>query len=175
MDLYEDYQMRSALKLAYLHAQKSTDRSTQIGAIVLVPEGAAVAWGTNTFPEGWIPTEADYERPRKYLVTEHAERNAIYMAAKVGVETEGCTLVSTWAACADCARAIVQAGFKTLVRHVPPSDDAVNRWLESVSLGDEIMRAGGVNIVNITGRIIGAPSILRDGQAFYPDLIGVGV
>lgn len=161
---------RTILGQCYRVATESPDTSTQIGAVIM-SKGGVVKYSTlscNGFVRGWEATEADYERPRKYLVTEHAERRAIYRAAMMGVPTLGATLYSTWAACADCARAIVEAGFARLVRHHPPVDEATERWLESVALGDEIMLAGGIEIVDIFGPIDEAFKILRGGEIFDP-------
>lgn len=154
----------------YREASNSPDTSTQLCAVV-ANKGGTVKWGTlsyNGFVHGWKPTVEDYERPRKYLVTEHAERRAIYRAAKLGIALEGCTLYCTWAACVDCARAIVESGITKLVRHYPPLDEATERWLESVSLGDQIMKNGGVKIVDIIGPIPEALPILRGGEIFDP-------
>ena len=55
------------------------------------------------------------ERPTKYLWMEHAERNAIYNAARAGTSTEGCSIYVQIMPCMDCARAIVQAGIREVV------------------------------------------------------------
>ena len=55
------------------------------------------------------------ERPEKYLWMEHAERNAIYNAARHGTQMQGCTLYVELLPCMDCARAIVQAGIREVV------------------------------------------------------------
>lgn len=163
---------RAILGQCYRKASDSPDTSTQIGAVITNNRGS-VQFSTlsfNGFVRGWSPTPADYERPRKYSVTEHAERRAIYHAARDGVCLYGSTLYSTWAACADCARAIVESGISRLVRHYPPQDETVDRWLESVSLGDEIMVAGGVEIVDVHGPIPEAFRILRGGEWFDPSI-----
>jgi dCMP deaminase len=50
------------------------------------------------------------------LYTEHSERNAIYNAARCGIQLEGCTIyISGMPPCADCARAIIQSGIKEIV------------------------------------------------------------
>ena len=54
------------------------------------------------------------EAPTKYLWIEHAERNAIYNAARAGMGLEGCTLYCETPSM-DCARAIVQAGIVQVV------------------------------------------------------------
>lgn len=161
---------RSVLGQCYRKATESPDTSTQLGSVIMDAEGY-IRWETcsfNGFVHGWVPTEADYERPRKYQVTEHAERRAIYKAAKFGVALEGATLYCTWAACVDCARAIVESGISRLVRHYPPLDDATERWLESVSLGDQIMKKGGVKVKDILGLIPESFPILRGGESFDP-------
>jgi len=148
----------------------SKDPSTQLAAVIVSPSGT-VKWSTmavNGMVNGWVERDGDWERPRKYQLVEHAERNAIYSAAKNGVHTKGATMYCTWAACVDCARAIVQSGITRLVRHYPPLDDATERWLESVQLGDSILKAGGVEILDIIGLIPEAFPILRGGEVFDP-------
>jgi len=157
------------LGLCYEAAIFSTDRSTQLG-VVLVKDGEPITstLSCNSFVRDWDPEEHDHERPRKYSLTEHAERRAIYMAARNGVATEGLTMYASWAACADCARAIVESGITTLVRH-SIVDENTEYWNESIALGDRIMEAGGVTVVDVTGYIPGAPPIIRGGKTFYPD------
>lgn len=161
---------KTILGQCYRTATLSPDTSTQIGAVI-VTEGGVVLSSTmayNGFARGWTPTEADYERPRKYQITAHAERRSIYKAARFGQALEGQTIYSTWAACTDCAIAIVESGLARLVRHHPPEDEAVNRWLESVALGDEILKAGNVEVVDIHGPIYQGFKILRGGEEFDP-------
>lgn len=166
----DDIYHRIILGQCYREATRSLDTSTQLGSVIMSP-GGLVNWSTlshNGFVHGWEPQAEDYERPRKYLVGEHAERRAIYKAAKYGIALEGATLYCTWAACVDCARGIVESGITTLVRHSPPRDEATERWLESVTLGDQIMKNGGVKIVDVIGRIPESFKILRNGELFDP-------
>ena len=71
-----------------------------------------VSTGYNSFPRGIDDNVAErQERPEKYFWFEHAERNAIYNAARIGVSTKGCTMFLTCdIPCADCARGIINAG-----------------------------------------------------------------
>lgn len=165
-----DLNYKVLLADVYKLAVQSSDPSTQIGAFIVSSEGQN-EWLTHDFNRpvnGWNMLESDWERPTKYSLMEHAERNTIYKAAKHGISMAGSTLVASWAACADCARAIVQSGITTLVRHYPPLDSATERWLESVSIGDRILKAGGVQVVDIIGPIPGAVPILRNGEWFDP-------
>ena len=60
---------------------KSKDKRTQIGAVIVGKNKEIVSTGYNSFPRGindW--DEERQERPEKYYWFEHAERNAIYNA-----------------------------------------------------------------------------------------------
>lgn len=111
--------LREAYKIA---RDFSKDKTTQTGAIIVLDNsspdlGKIVAKGANHFPFGVKETEERWQRPAKYLYVEHAERNAIFNAAKNGVKTDGLILYCPWFACADCGRAIIQAGIKEIVGH----------------------------------------------------------
>lgn len=124
-------------------AQLSKDRSTRVGAVAIGHSGDIRAMGYNGFPRGADDdVEARHQRPEKYHWTEHAERNLIYNAARVGVPLEGCTLVvSGLFPCMDCARAIVQAGFRELVA---PPHDTDPRWVDSARRASELFAECGV-------------------------------
>lgn len=166
-----DVRARLALKVCYEEATKSPDPSTQIGAAV-----ASVSWGltlpytlTHNAPvQGWEMKDTDWERPRKYCLLAHAERRALAKAAKAGISTDGKALVATWAACADCAVQIVESGIVLLIRHVADTGASTSGWEDSVAIGDEIMRAGSVEVMNILGPIPGAPKVLRSGELIDP-------
>src|SRR5687768_3524816 len=131
-------QDRAMLQAAYFHASKySTDPNTQNAAVLIddMPSGfddsgryilskKIVASGANHFPDGVKELPERWERPIKYSYVEHAERNCIYSAAKRGIKTDGLVMYCPWFACADCARAIIQAGIAEVVGHDierPPS------------------------------------------------------
>jgi len=121
---------------AMLAAAKSKDPSTWVG-VVLVRDRSVLATGFNGFPRGVremrevqgtdangspvVVNELDPDRwerrPEKYRWVEHAERNAIYQAARLGHRTEGAVLYMNTAGvpCADCTRAIIQAGVVGIV------------------------------------------------------------
>jgi dCMP deaminase len=63
------------------------------------------AIGDNGFPRGADDDlEARHARPAKHKWTEHAERNAIFAAARAGIPIDGCTMYLPWFPCMDCAR-----------------------------------------------------------------------
>ena len=96
---------------------KSKDKYTQIGTIIVGKDNEIVSTGYNSFPRGIADDVNDrQERPEKYYWFEHAERNAIYNAARIGVSTRDCTMYLTCGIpCADCARGIINAGIRRIV------------------------------------------------------------
>jgi dCMP deaminase len=104
------------LSICKVVAARSKDPATQIGCIIVGPAHEIRSTGYNSFPRGIrddVPERS--ERPEKYLWIEHAERNAIYNAARAGTPLEGCTIYVEIMPCMDCARAIVQAGIVEVV------------------------------------------------------------
>lgn len=96
---------------------KSKDKNTQIGVVIVGEDNEIISTGYNSFPRG-IDDALDYrqERPEKYYWFEHAERNAIFNAARIGVSTKGATMyLSCGIPCSDCARAIINSGITEIV------------------------------------------------------------
>lgn len=130
-------------------ALKSKDESSKIGAVIVGPDKEIRATGYNGFPRGVKDTVRErHERPLKYKYTEHAERNAIYNAARHGASVNGCTLYCHWPPCSDCARAIVQAGIKR-VYTIYSFKDCPERWHEDMKISKEILKEGKVIIRSI--------------------------
>lgn len=136
-------------------ATKSKDGSIKVGCVIVGAERRDVrATGFNGFPRGIFdagPVDGmagRFERPLKYFYTEHAERNAVYAAAAVGVPLAGCVIyVNSLPPCADCARAIIQCGISELV-HVEL--DIPDRWKESCGIGMAMLGEAGVSIRRMT-------------------------
>lgn len=131
------------IQVATLVSSWSKDRSIGVGCVIASPDHAILSTGFNGFPRGVNDdVEARYERPAKYKYTEHAERNAIYNAARHGIRLEGSTMYLRWYPCADCARAIVQSGIKNMISDAPNFDDP--RWGEDFKVSKDILLEGGV-------------------------------
>ena len=96
--------------------EKSKDERTKVGAVIVGKDKEIVSTGYNSFPRGIVDNRPErQERPEKYFWFEHAERNAIYNAARIGVSTKGCTMYLTCGIpCADCARGIINAGISRI-------------------------------------------------------------
>lgn len=104
------------LNICKMVAARSKDPNTQIGCVIAGPAHEIRSTGYNSLPRGIRDDVAErLERPTKYLWMEHAERNAIYNAARCGTPLEGCTLYVEIMPCMDCGRAVVQAGIKEVV------------------------------------------------------------
>jgi dCMP deaminase len=105
------------LTIAEQVKEKSKDINTQIGAVIVGEDNQIVSTGYNSFPRGLDDSILErQERPEKYYWFEHAERNAIYNAALIGVSTKNCTIyITSELPCADCARGIINAGIKKVV------------------------------------------------------------
>ncbi len=136
------------LGYAYRLARQSGDPSTQ-NAAVIVKGDFRLTDGINAMPYGIDPMTPRWERPLKYSFVEHAERNAIFRAARFGYVTGGATMYCPWSACAECARAIIQSGIARLVGHKSPLHEARPEWAASLAIADEMLREAGVQVDKI--------------------------
>ena len=135
-------------------SKKSKDRSTKVGVVIVSDDHSVLDVGFNGFPRGVNDHNEDYhQRPMKYMVTEHAERNAIYNCARNGKSTKGATLYLNTKGfpCADCARAIIQAGIKEVVTNEGDFEGASPQWVESCNMGLTMLKEAGVNVRYYTG------------------------
>ena len=121
----------------------SKDRSRQVGCVIVGEANVLLSIGYNGFPRG-VDDEVPerHERPVKYDWTEHAERNAIFNAARIGAARLGTTMYGPWYPCAACARAIVHSGITTLVAIRPEEADPV--WDAEFVVSERTLREGGV-------------------------------
>lgn len=103
---------------AALIAQKSKDPSTKVGCVIVNNDNVILSTGFNGFPRG-IEERSDHrwKRPEKYHWVEHAERNAIYNAARIGMSLNGAKAYLNWEPkpCSDCTRALIQAGITEVI------------------------------------------------------------
>jgi len=152
---------------AFDWAINSPDPSTQNSAFLIYPDNniALETLAVNEFPRDVQQSDERWTRPTKYYFVEHAERNAIYRACREGIKTEGMGLVSPWASCADCARAIIQAGITTLVRY---HHDTAERWNASITAGDEMFEEAGVAIITIRDPYPNVKPLRFNGELWTP-------
>ena len=117
------------IEMAVLVAKKSKDRRTKVGCVIVGPNHEVRTTGYNGFCRG-INDDDDsrHEQPEKYFWTEHAERNALYNAARNGIALDGCTAYTTLVPCADCTRGLIQSGIKQIMFC---SGNANEKWTDS--------------------------------------------
>jgi dCMP deaminase len=124
---------------AELYSTKSKDRSTGVGAVIVGPNHEIRSAGYNGFPRNVNDNiECRHDRPAKYEFTEHAERNAIYNAARMGTPIDGCTMYLNWLPlpCPDCARAVIQSGIKEVVGPLRPFVSHTRSTAENMPNGE---------------------------------------
>jgi len=154
------------LKIAYTKAQESINPSTQNGAILIDDKGNIILSAVNSFPDGVTETEERRNKPLRYKFSVHSERNVLYLAARLGIKTEGLVMICPWAACTDCAQGIIQAGIKRLVVHKQALDRSTH-WKEDIEIAFTMLREAGVEIIIFDGKI-GVGKILRSGEFWEP-------
>ncbi|GMU26150.1 MAG: hypothetical protein AMXMBFR16_10550 [Candidatus Uhrbacteria bacterium] len=136
--------IRSYMREAYnLADRESTDTSTKVGAFLILKNGP-ITMGVNKFVAGYGDSPEHHERPLKYKITEHAERAAVYAAARLGYPTGGSTLICPWAACTDCARALILAGVVEVISHAQALQQTPERWREELQIAKRMFAAAGV-------------------------------
>lgn len=134
---------------------KSKDRSTKIGAVIVDQFNCILNTGYNGFPRGIDDENPNYhERPLKYKVTEHAERNAIYQAAANRGGLRGATIYLGHnpenGICTDCARAIIQSGIIEVVGPVEPAfTGRGEQWGEDCRVARDLMREANIIVRTI--------------------------
>ena len=95
------------------HAAKKSKDSTQVGAVLVAPNGRSVLLTAfNGPPPGVLDLPERRERPLKYKFSAHSERNLIATAARHGIRTEGTTVYCTHRCCSACASEMVAAGIR---------------------------------------------------------------
>lgn len=131
------------VQLAHQVAGTSPNRVRQVGAVLRALDGTVIA-ACNTFPPGIRDLPERHEGDGRFVWMEHAERNAIFQAARRGIALQGARLTTTFFPCIDCARAIVLAGITCVDTPEPALSDPV--WGEAFIRSRMILDEGGVEL-----------------------------
>ncbi len=104
--------------VAALAGMRSKDPSTQVGCCIVSRQNKILSIGYNGFPMGVSDDEFPWSREgvplmTKYPYVTHSELNAILNYR--GGSLEGAILYVTLFPCNECAKAIIQAGIRTVV------------------------------------------------------------
>jgi len=136
--------LEAPLERAIAAAAGSPNQIRKVGALLIAADGTEVA-ACNAFPRGVRNLPERVVGDNRFIWLEHAERAAIFEAARRGLATDGAMLVTTYFPCTDCARALVQTGVKTVATPRPEFDDPV--WGESFRTSATILEEGTVEVV----------------------------
>jgi len=156
------------MSMSYFVAMKSKDPSTKIGAVIVGPYNEVRSTGYNGLPRGVNDNISKRNaRPTKYFYYTHAEANAVFNAARMGISTNGCTMYTPGMPCADCCRAIIQSGVKKVVIDwrwdlIARNDTESNKkWLESGSHSKHMFSEAGVKVIKYSGPLLTEITALR--------------
>jgi dCMP deaminase len=143
------------MQMAFAMSERATCGRARNGALI-VKDSRIVSSGYNG-PVRDAPhcnsDVCDLNLPCKRAV--HAEANAIYFAAKMGIATEGAEIFCTTAPCKKCAEAIIQAGIIKVIYRKFYSDD------EGLSL----LKEAGVDLVLLSnGKVKENEEFLETGH-----------
>lgn len=144
------------MEMVYLVAMKSKDNSTHLGAIIVSPSQEIRSFGFNGLARGLnddVPERN--ERDEKYFWYEHAERNAIYNAGRMGVPIIGCKMYTNGTPCMDCGRAIIQSGIKEVIVDKNWDDNNINKWLEHAKRTRKMFLEAGIKLRQLDFKIEG--------------------
>lgn len=143
------------LTMTYLVAMKSKDESTNIGAVVVGPDKEIRSTGYNSFPRNLNDNVKErQQRPDKYYYFEHAERNAIYNAVRMGISLKDCVMYTQGIPCCDCARGIIQSGITEIIYHAPFEKDSADIWKKHAEMSLEMFKECGIKVRSINKNLI---------------------
>ena len=165
------------MSLVYLTSMKSKDESTKIGAVIVGPDKEIRSTGFNGLPRGVNDNSTDedknwskivqkdrHERPEKYLWYEHAERNAIYNAARSGIILLDTKMYNQGTPCADCGRAIIQAGINAVVINTCWEEANSEKWDQSAIRTKIMFQEAGVRLIKYSGDLVSEITGLHNGK-----------
>ena len=136
------------LNIAEQVKEKSKDRRTKIGAVIIGEDNEIVSTGYNSFPRGINDdVEERQQRPEKYFWMVHGELNAILNAARIGVSTKNCKMYLTCGVpCSNCGRAIINAGITEIFCKTEDTTRNREKWDEESSKTRQMFEESGVKI-----------------------------
>jgi len=105
-----------------------------------------IATGYNGFPERISDSLDRYaNRDFKLAAVVHAEKNALFNAAKNGSTTEDSTAYVTFHPCSQCAAALIQAGVARVI--CPDPHTAPERWRDNFLLANDLLYEAGLTVI----------------------------
>jgi len=128
------------MSIAKVCSTRSPDPSTKHGCIAVTKAGSILSTGYNGGPRGVDDSKIPTTRPEKYMYFEHAERNCIYNAARVGVPLDGCIFYVTGIPCNECLRAMYQVGASEIVMTYTVCVSTTEDWFRFISFMEDYVK-----------------------------------
>lgn len=126
----------------------SKDPKRKVGSIIVGNDKEIISTGYNGLPRNVDDEKNErYEKPDKIYYVEHAERNAIYNAARLGIKTMNCDLYTTLYPCSDCARAIIQSGIKRIIINNDINMFKKDNWKYNCKISKKMLNESNVEIL----------------------------
>ena len=140
--------------VAILSGMRSKDPHSQVGACIVSQDNKILSMGYNGFPKGCSDDDFPWCREgdpldNKYFYVTHSELNAILNYR--GGSLDGARLYVSLFPCNECAKAIIQAGIKSIVYDSDkyadtPSTIASKRMLDAAGVSYRQYRHTGREI-----------------------------
>lgn len=161
------------MEMAYCIAQLSKDQSTHIGAVVVGPDHEVRSVGYNSFPRGIndrVPERQN--RPYKYFFFAHAEGNAVFNAARIGIPLLGCRMYTNGTPCDKCAQAIMGAGIKEVIVDLDweekfTAQRALEKWKQSTDITREMFAEAQIKLWALSAFKTPIPRFMRGEYITY--------
>ena len=131
------------MAVAKLAGMRSKDPNSQVGSCIVSADNKILSMGYNGFPCGCSDDEFPWSRvdddplKTKYVYVTHSELNAILNYR--GGSLEGSKLYVSLFPCNECAKAIIQAGIRTVIY-----DSDKYRGTPANTASKMMLRAAGV-------------------------------
>ena len=131
------------MAVAKLAGMRSKDPNSQVGCCIVSADNKILSMGYNGFPRGCSDDRFPWARENpdplktKYVYVTHSELNAILNYR--GGSLEGSKLYVSLFPCNECAKAIIQAGIRTVIY-----DDDKYDNTPSVMASNRMFQAAGV-------------------------------
>jgi len=157
------------MEMAYSLAQLSKDQSTHIGAIIVGADHEIRSTGYNSFPRGINDAvQKRQARPLKYFYFAHAEANAIFNAARVGIPLRDCRVYTNGTPCDKCAQAIIGAGIKEVIIDLDWEERflrlGVAEWKDSIEATKSMFEEANIQLWALQNFQTPIPRFLRGEQ-----------
>jgi dCMP deaminase len=135
------------MAVAKLAGMRSKDPNSQVGSCIVSQDNKILSIGYNGFPTGCSDDEFPWQRENedplktKYVYVTHSELNAILNYR--GGSLEGTKIYVSLFPCNECAKAIIQAGIRTVIYDSDKYNGSASNTASKM-----MFRAAGVEIIH---------------------------